>query len=89
MEAVQVTKDNLYDVAKWCNGDVRRDKEGVRYIKVKVINPHDAMLKEADVGCWVLKSERGYKVYTDTAFQNGFIPAQVDVEYGKVKIVST
>lgn len=74
VEAVQVTEDNLYEVAKWCQGEVRRDKEGLKYVKVRVLNPHAEMLKEADVGCWVLRSERGFKVYTESAFDNSFVP---------------
>lgn len=76
VEAVQVTKDNLYEVAKWCQGLVLTDKQGVKYVKVKVINSSANMLREADVGCWVLKSQRGFKVYTDEAFEYSFIPAE-------------
>jgi hypothetical protein len=37
------------------------------------------MLKEADVGCWVLKSNRGFKVYIDDAFRRNFIPVEESV----------
>lgn len=85
VEAVQVVEDDIYEIAKWCEGEVRKSKDGAKVIKVDVINPHADMLKEAEVGFWILKSERGFKVYTEQAFNNSFVPAK---EYGKVKIVS-
>lgn len=87
VEAIQVSKENIYDVAKWCHGRVRRDRNDVKYVKVRVLNSHADMLDEADIGCWILKSERGFKVYTDQAFENSFIPVD-DKEYGKVRIVT-
>lgn len=75
VEAVQVDEDNLYDVAKWCQGLVWTDKEGTKFVKVRVINPGPNMLSEAEVGCWVLKSEKGFKVYNESAFETNFMPA--------------
>lgn len=73
VEAVQVTADNFYEVAKWCNGDVRT-VDGEKVIKVKVIHPMHYKQRVASVTDWILKSEQGFKIYADTAFTNGFTP---------------
>lgn len=71
VQAVQVSEDNVYDVAKWCGGEVRRGEGGLR-VKVDVFNPSPDAQTEAEVGFWVLKSGRGFKVYNNTAFEATF-----------------
>lgn len=75
IEAVQVTEENIQEVAAWCEGEVKlQEKKGSReqYILVKVHRPLNEKHKMAFVGDWVTKSETGYKVYTDRAFSNTF-----------------
>lgn len=75
VDAVQVTADNLYDVAKWCAGEVHSNQTNslpYKFIKVDVLNPTSAKQQEANIGDWVLKSDKGYKVYTAKAFERGF-----------------
>jgi|SRR5215211_8045020 len=83
VEAVEVTEENLSEVAKWCKGRVRTanpNKEGgppnaERYIQVQVKNARDERQTRAYVGDWVLSSGRGplgFKVYTPQAFQSSF-----------------
>lgn len=71
VEAVQVTEENLYDVAKWCGGDVQT-QGNKKIIFVKVLHPLHAKQSRASVTDWVLKSSQGYKIYADTAFRKGF-----------------
>lgn len=77
VQAVQVTLDNLQEVAQWCNGTVMHDgeKEGNfsrDYIKVRVQFPQNDEQTKARVGFWVVKQGRGFKVYKDKAFRNTF-----------------
>lgn len=77
VDAVQVTEENMEAVAKWCQGDVRleRDKktgEDVRYIKVRVFKPANERQTKAYVGHWVLYAGTGYKTYHDSAFHKNF-----------------
>lgn len=85
VDAVQVTEDNLSEVALWCGGDIHtstktlRDDQGVEtgkiklpYIKVDVHRPLNDRQTKAFVGDWVLKSESGFKVYTLKAFDGSF-----------------
>lgn len=75
VEAVQVTEENLYEVAAWCDGEViinQTSRTGERYIKVKVNNPLNVRQTKAFVGDWVLKSKHGFKCYTPKAFEKAF-----------------
>lgn len=76
VEAVQVTEDNFYAVAHWCNGDPIVDNfpHGVseRHIRVRVHSPQSERQKRAHIGDWVLYANRGYKIYEDKAFKKSF-----------------
>lgn len=75
VEAVQVTEDNLYDVAKWSGGDVHSALGSAKkYIEIAVLHPLHKKQTRASEGDWVLKSDQGFKIYADTAFQKGFEP---------------
>lgn len=72
VDAVQVTAENISEVAKWCNGDVRTDNTGAKYVKVRVHMPKNPRQTQAFVGDWVLFAGTGYKVYTPKAFVGSF-----------------
>jgi hypothetical protein len=72
IDAIQVTKDNLKEVAEWCNGDIRIDSENNKYIRVRVYLPKNEQQTKAYVGHWVLFAGTGYKVYTPKAFASSF-----------------
>jgi hypothetical protein len=81
VEAVQVTEENLYEVAQWCGGDVNTNPQtGQKFIKVDVLHPHDAKHTRANVTNWILRSLQGYKIYSDTAFKNGYTEVTVEQE---------
>jgi hypothetical protein len=70
VDAVQVTLDNMPQVAKWCEGKVI--VETPPYIKVRVKRPLAERQTRAFVGDWVLNSGNGYKVYTQSSFEKNF-----------------
>jgi hypothetical protein len=78
VEAVQVTEDNIYEVAKWCGGDVQTIKgyePGIapkKVIELDTLRPLYKKHTQALAGDWILKSENGFKIYADIAFQKGF-----------------
>jgi hypothetical protein len=74
VEAVQVTKENINDVADWCDGEIRLTGDNVPFIKVKVHRPLTTRQTRAFVGDWILFAGRGFKVYTSKAFFSSFIP---------------
>lgn len=82
VEAVQVTQENMGEVAKWCMGDVRYkagpERNITRYVKVRVHRPLNARQTEAFVGDWVLYAHRGYKVYTEKAFEDNFVKSNAE-----------
>lgn len=81
VDAVQVTNENLGDVADWCGGEVRTAQndgvdapKGAAFIKVRVKRPLTPRQTRAFVGDWVLYAGTGFKVYTDNAFKKCFEP---------------
>jgi hypothetical protein len=74
VEAVQVTNDNIYDVAKWCDGDVRTQHGAgkKKFIQVSVVNPKEPKVMRAMVGMWVLKSDQGFKIFSEPAFRKSW-----------------
>lgn len=73
IEAVQVTDENILEVSQWCEGEIHNEPKGP-YIRVDVKNPLTPRQTKAFVGDWVLASKRGFKVYTDSAFNSNFNP---------------
>lgn len=81
VDAVQVTPENMEDVAKWCAGTIMHDgdKEGHLsrdYISVRVAYPINPRQTQAYLGDWVLKSGKSFKVYTNSAFEKSFVPQE-------------
>lgn len=77
VEAVQVTAENLNEVAEWCDGEVRYTVDEERnikdaHVKVKIPRVTRERQRQAFVGDWVLKSDSGFKVYTKAAFASCF-----------------
>lgn len=80
VEAVQVTTENMTDVADWCDGNIRHTAENAPFVKVEVHKPLTSRQTRAFVGDWVLFANRGFKVYTDKAFQSSFQLAEGETE---------
>jgi hypothetical protein len=72
VEAVQVTRANIVEVAVWCNGELMHPQGQSQYIKVNVFRPMKDRQTMAYVGDWVLYAGSGYKVYTHKAFVDCF-----------------
>jgi len=78
VDAVQVTEENLGAITSWCDGNLKVEwtaaGQAKNYVKVPVLMPLNERQEKAYVGDWVLKSETGWKVYTDRAFHKAFAP---------------
>lgn len=88
VEAVEVTPENIHEVAEWCGGEVKDSdlsQEGGRegfqqYVKVPVKRPLSDRQTRAYYGDWILSASQGpagFKVYTPKAFVDSF-QRQVD-----------
>lgn len=93
VDAVQVTSENFQDIIRWCEGDVGvigaeagteiKPAEGVEldpskhFIRIRVHNPLSTRQTRAFVGDWVLYTDRGYKIYSEKAFNENFDLAQL------------
>lgn len=80
VEAVQVTEENLEQVAEWVPGAHIRTQRvndvDKRYVKLKITKPQNDRQTKAFPGDWVLFSDESgeYKVYTKNAFTRAFEP---------------
>lgn len=79
VDAVEVTEENMAELAEWCKGQVRTqtiEKNGVsseeKYVKVKVHRALSVRQTKAFVGDWVLSTPTGFKVYPPRAFDKSF-----------------
>jgi len=81
VEAIQVTDDNMEEIAAWCGGEIRtsnvkdhatQQEVSARYVKVPVRHPLSERQTKAFVGEWVLFANNGYKVYLPLAFERNF-----------------
>jgi hypothetical protein len=87
VNAVQVTIENLEDVAKWCDGVIREasprsGQPRQKYVKVRVMRPLNEKQTMAFPGDFVLQAGVGFKIYTAKAFFNTFDPSEDDYDYG-------
>lgn len=77
VQAVEVTEENLKEVAQWCGGKVKTF-HGETYIHVPVKMPNNPYKSpnpfKAFIGYRVLKSETGFRVYRPDAFEAAFEP---------------
>lgn len=77
VDAVAVTRDNIREVAAWCDGTIVEgdDNTGIRtHIKVNVTKPKSPHQSMAFIGNLVLKTHAGWKVYNAKAFERDFVP---------------
>ncbi len=83
IKAVQVTPENIHEVAAWCDGQVRTQGGPVEgspenmirntfYIKVRVLRALNERQTRAFIGDWVVYAGKGYKVYQPKALTQTF-----------------
>jgi len=79
VEAVQVTRENMKDVAEWCGGKVdtkttptKNGTKREKFVKVPTTKPMNEKQTQAFVTDWVLLSDKKFKVYTHRAFVHTF-----------------
>lgn len=71
-EAVQVTPENMAELAQWSRGEIKENGRG-KFIAIhqpRTKNPRHGM---GFVGDWVLRAGNGFKIYLDDAFMKSFI----------------
>jgi len=74
--AVQVTQDNIIDVAQWCGGTIHKDSiETKKYIELPGIERRRVeRLGRAYVGDWVTLRKNSYLSYSPQSFRTLFMP---------------
>jgi hypothetical protein len=78
VKAVQVTSENIHEVAAWCGGEVLESPRDL-YIKLTIPDAKSSVRTSAFPGDWILLSEQGYRVYTEKA-KNANFTEKVDLE---------
>lgn len=88
VDAVKVTRDNFLELSFWCRGSIKNNdgsevNEGTQidpetqHIQLqKVNNPKNQRQTQAHISDWILRSDKGFKIYTDQAFKNSFTKVQ-------------
>lgn len=94
VEAVRITSKNFDAIVAWCQGEVMQDDipgrgRSKKYIKVDVQNPKNPRQTKGKVGDWILKTDRGYKIYTDNAFHESFHTPEEDPRASEAVQVET
>lgn len=77
VDAMQVTAKNIFEIAEWCEGFVKRSEfDGVlkTYVEVPVTVKNGVKRDKAFVGDWVTRTERSFKAYRNEAFKIAFEP---------------
>lgn len=73
VEAVQVTEENIEEVAQWCRGEVKSTDEPItRFIEGDVAMPLNERQKKAFVGDWVVRRNNTFKFFQDRGFKKTF-----------------
>lgn len=83
VEGVQVTKDNLAEIALWTGGTIKQGKTQ-RYVEITVERPVNVRQTQAYVGDWVTISRGRFKIYTDKTFNETFRPTNFEQLVAKV-----
>lgn len=75
-DAVQVTEENLEEVAEWCSGQIRTNAQGAKYVKVRANKPKRLRHTMAFAGDWVIyrESSNSLRVYPDEVFKRSLKP---------------
>jgi len=97
VEAIQVTAENMAEVAEWCGGSVKDARDLPRwsgntpawYIQVPVMPSKAKTFKpnQAFVGCWVVHTNQGWTVYTRKGFGVSFEPVDENKFTAVLKLV--
>lgn len=82
VEAVRITRKNFNEVSQWCSGRIQTEQAnaaqnaGKKYLKIDAHNPINARQTKAFIGDWILRTERGFKIYTHNSFVESFDEVQ-------------
>lgn len=72
VECVQVTEENIIDVAERCKGEIKYTSNSKRYVRIEVTPNTKPMIVNVHIGDWVLFFEDRFKHYKDPAFKNAY-----------------
>lgn len=83
VDAVRVTPENFLELSFWSQGSIRNNDESPitngttidpanQHILVETNKGRNARQRQAHIGDWFVKSERGLRIYTHEAFLDTF-----------------
>lgn len=72
--AVEITEQNIYDVAEVLMTGVKHTSGRRQYIEVTVMVDKRQVLQKAFVGDYITYNQKDYKVYPRKSFASAFIP---------------
>jgi len=98
VEAIQVTAENMQEVAEWCGGTLKDARDlpryntsttAVWYIRVPVVLSKAKTYRpnQAFISSWVVKTGQGFSVYTKKGFGVSFQPTDENKFAAVLKLV--
>lgn len=77
VEGVRVTAKNFGQVMAWAGGEERLDEDKAsgttkKYIRIDTQHAKNERQRKAFIGDWVLKTDKGFKIYSNYAFHRSF-----------------
>ena len=92
VQAVQVTRENMKEVAEWCKGTIetketptRNGTKREKFVKVPTKKPMNEKQTQAFASDWVLLLDKQFKVYTHRAFIHTFQEAVTYTEADSIE----
>jgi hypothetical protein len=70
VDAVQITKENMEEVARWCHGTVVNPDVGRSYVSLKAGRGYE--------GDWACSKKGNFRLYNRRAFDENFTPTLVE-----------
>lgn len=76
VDAIRVSPENMEQVAEWCGGSIgqKGHRKFIRLFIPYVRTPRQTVAYSGD---WITKVGKSFKVYTETAFKDNFVPQEV------------
>lgn len=91
VEGLRVTAKNFAQVMAWAGGEERLDEDKAtgttkKYIRIETQHAKNERQRKAFIGDWVLKTDKGFKIYSNYAFHRSFDTIETEASERQVEV---
>lgn len=91
VEGLRVTAKNFAQVMAWAGGEERLDEDKAtgttkKYIRIETQHAKNERQRKAFIGDWVLKTDKGFKIYSNYAFHRSFDTIETEAAETRVEV---